>query len=144
MKQFSFLNTIVLVNGVEIGEWAPGEDSLVVRRRVEPFLDVVGSTGDMAVYQTADRTGEFEMKLLQTSRSNQYLTGLAVAAENGAFVPIFVQYKDLNGDDLASGTSGYIRQYPEVQRGAGIATQPWLVVVERLDLLLGGNEVIQP
>lgn len=142
MKHFSFLNTVVLINGVRIEEWAPGEDSLVVTRRVESFNDVIGSTGDMAVFQTSDFSGTFEMKLLQTSKSNEYLTQLMIAAENGAFVPIFSQYKDLGGNDLASGTNGYIQKYPEVSRGAGIAVQPWLVVVERLDLLLGGTDAL--
>jgi hypothetical protein len=142
MKNFSFLNTIVLVNGIEVSEWAPGEDALNLRRREDSFRDVVGNSGDMAVFPTADLSGEFDIGLLQTSTSNKYFSSLLAAAEVGAFVPVFVQYKDLGGNDLASGTSGYIKKWPEAPRGAGIATQRWLIVVERLDLLLGGSELV--
>jgi len=142
MKQFSFANTICLIDGVEVVEWAAGEDAFNMRRRAESFLDVVGVNGDMAVYQTSDQTGEFEVKLMQTSTTNEYLTSRLVAAENGAFVPVSVMFKDLGGNDLGVGTNGYIQKFPEVQRGAGIATQPWLIVIERLDMLLNGADTL--
>ncbi len=138
MKTYSFLNTIVLVQGVEIGEWAEGDDVIQIARLNDSASHVIGASGEMAVSLSADRSGEFTFNLQQTSKSNEFLTGLVTAAENGAFVPVFVQFKDTEGNDLASGTQGYIPKPADLSRGTSINGQEWRIVVERLDMLLGG------
>ena len=138
MKTYSFLNTIVLIQGVEISEWAEGDDVIQVARLNDSSSHVIGASGEMAVAISADRSGEFILSLQQTSQSNAFLTSLVTAAENGAFVPIFAQFKDTEGNDLASGTQGYIRKPADLARGMGINSQEWQIVVERLDMLLGG------
>ena len=138
MKEYSFLNTIVLVNGIEITEWAEGDDVIQIGRINDSLSHVIGASGEMAVAISADRSGQFTFNLQQTAESNAFLTGLVTAAENGAFVPVFVQFKDTEGNDLASGTQGYIPKPADMTRGSGINGQEWRVVVERLDMLLGG------
>ena len=139
MKTYSFLNTIVLVNGVEITGWAEGDDVIKVNRLNDSSSHVIGADGEMAVSLSADRSGEFVMSLQQTAESNAYLSGLINAAENGLFVPVYCQFKDTEGNDLASGTQGYLPKPADMARGTGINGQEWRVVVERLDMLLGGN-----
>ena len=138
MKTYSFLNTIVLVNGVEITEWAEGDDVIQFSRINDSISHVIGASGEMAVSISADRSGQFTFNLQQVAGSNAYLSGLLAAAENGAFVPVFVQFKDTEGNDLASGTQGYIPKYADASRGTNINGQEWRVIVERLDMLLGG------
>ncbi len=138
MKTYSFLNTIVLVNGIEITEWAEGDDVIQISRLNDSTAHVIGASGEMAVAISADRSGQFVLNLQQTSQSNAYLSSLVTAAENGAFVPVFIQFKDTEGNDLASGTQGYITKPADMSRGTGINSQEWTIIVERLDLLLGG------
>lgn len=138
MRVYSFLNTIVLVNGFEMTEWDEGDDVIAISRRVDSAIDVVGADGVMAIAISADKSGVVGMRLQQTSPSNATLTALLNGQENGAFVPIFIQFKDTGGNDLASGTQGYIRKAPDTNRGAGLNGQLWEVVIERLDLVLGG------
>lgn len=139
MKNYGFLNTICLVNGVPIGEWMDGDDSFQMSRRNPSFTDNVGVSGDMAVAENADKSGQFILNLQQTSSSNLYMSGILNAAENGAFVPVQVLFKDLQGNDLGTGSSGYIEGHPEVTRGANITGQAWTIIVEQLDMLTGGN-----
>lgn len=139
MKVYSFLNTIMLVNGSEITEWDEGDDVISIERRVDSAIDVVSADGVMSVAISADKSGVVGCRLQQTSTSNITFNTLIGAQENGAFIPIFIQFKDTGGLDLASGTQGYIRKHPTVTRGSGLNGQLWEVVVERLDLLLGGN-----
>lgn len=139
MKTYSFLNTIVLVNGIEINEWAEGDDVIQINRLNDSIAHSIGASGEMAVAISADRSGQFVLNLQQTSSSNAYLSGLITAAENGAFVPIFCQFKDTEGNDLASGTQGYIIRPSDMTRGTGINGQEWTIIVERLDLLIGGS-----
>lgn len=139
MRVYSFGNTVMLVNGVEITGWADGDDVINIARRSDSASDKIGANGDMMVSISSDKSGEFAFKLQQTSSSNKYLAGLMALQEGGAktFVPVNVLFQDTFRNDLATGTIGYIKKPADLQRGAAAGTQEWTVVVERLDLLLG-------
>lgn len=139
MKEYSFLDTLLLVNGVEINGFDEGDDTIILDRINDSAAHKVGTDGEMTVSISADRSGTVVFRLMQTSDSNSYLSGLINAQENGAFVPIFVQMKDVRGGDLGSGTQGYINRPAGMTRGQNANAQEWTITVERLDLLhLGG------
>lgn len=144
MKVYSFQNTVMLVNGVEITGWADGDDVINISRRTDSASDKVGADGNMMVSISADKSGEFAFKLQQTSSSNKYLNSLCALQEGGAktFVPVNVLFQDTYRNDLATGTIGYIKKPADVQRGAQGNNQEWIVVVERLDLLLGDPALV--
>lgn len=144
MKVYSFQNTVMLVNGVEITGWAEGDDVIDIARRSDSASDKVGADGTMMVSISADKSGEFKFKLQQTSSSNKYLMGLCALQEGGAktFVPVNVLFQDTYRNDMATGTVGYIKKPTDVQRGAQAGNQEWTVVVERLDLLLGDPALV--
>jgi len=134
MKNYSFLNTVLLVNGVEITGWAEGDDLITFSRRNDSMTDVVGASGEMAVSNMGDRSGELVFTLLQTSTSNTYMGGLLAAQENGLFVPTFVLLKDTLGGEIVSGSQGYIKKPADFTLGAGINTREWTIVLERGDV----------
>lgn len=135
MKTYSFLNTIFLVNGVEITGWDEGDDVISMARVNQSANDKVGVDGEMTVSISADRRGDVSIRLMQTSESNLYLSGLVNAQENGAFVPIFMQFKDVETGDLISATQGYIKKPADMQRGENAQSQTWEFRGERLDML---------
>jgi len=137
MKVYSFLDTVFLINGVDLSGWDEGDDVIDMQRLGDSAAHVIGAMGEMTVSLSADRSGELTFRLQQGSASNVYLSGLIAAQENGAFVPIFAQFKDTRGNDLASGTQGYITKPAGMKRGVNAQSQEWKVVVERLDLLHG-------
>lgn len=139
MKVFSFLDTVVLVNGVEITGWAEGDDVFTADRLGDSASHLIGADGEMTVSLSADRSGELVFSLMQTSGSNLFLSGLVNAQENGAFVPVFVQFKDTRNNDIASGTQGYIPKPANMSRGNSVQPQEWRIVTERLDLLHVGS-----
>lgn len=139
MKEYSFLDTLLLINGVEISGFDEGDDVISLERLNDSASHKIGTDGEMTVAISADRSGSATFRLMQTSDSNSYLSGLINAQENGAFAPIFIQFKDTRGNDLGSGTQGYINRPASMVRGSGTNSQEWKVIVERLDLLhLGG------
>lgn len=139
MKVYSFQNTVVLVNGVELTGFADGDDVIGIRRRVDSATDKVGADGSMMVALSADKSGEVTLRLLQTSSSNKYLNSLMALQEGGAktFVPISLMFTDTYRNDTATGTIGYLKKPADVIRGAAGNSQEWVIVVERLDILLG-------
>jgi len=139
MRAYSFQNTVVLVNGVEITGWAEGDDVIKISRRTDSASDKVGAGGDMMVSITSDKSGEITFKLQQTSSSNKYLTDIVARQEAGAaaFVPVTVLFQDTYRNDLATGTVGYIKKPSDMTRGTQASDTEWTMVVERLDMLLG-------
>jgi len=138
MKDYSFLNTILLVNGLEISGFDEGDDVISLSRLNDSAAHSIGTDGEMTVSLSADRSGTVVFRIMQTSDSNKFLSAFIIGQENGAFVPIFIQFKDTKGLDLGSGTQGYITRPANMVRGTMAQPQEWTIVVERLDLLHGG------
>lgn len=139
MKRYSFLDTIMIVNGVEITGWDEGDDVIDIARRVDSASDKVGAGGEMMVSVSADKSGEFKFKLMQTSSSNVFLMSLCALQEAGGseFIPVACLFQDTYRNDLASGTAGYIKKPTDMKRGSKGQSQEWTIVSERLDLLFG-------
>lgn len=139
MKNFSFLNTIMLVNGVEISGYDEGDDVISLARLNDSAAHKIGTDGEMTISLSADRSGRVDFRLMQTADSNAFLSGLITVQENGLFVPVFVQFKDVRGNDFGSGTQGYIPRPADMVRGTNANAQSWGIIVERLDLIHGGS-----
>ena len=135
MKDYSFLNTLLLINGVTISGFDEGDDVITLDRLNDSASHKIGTDGEMSISLSADRSGEIVFRLMQTADSNTFLSGLITAQENGIFVPIFAQFKDTKGGDLGSGTQGYIPKPAGMSRGNVVGSQEWRIVVERLDML---------
>ena len=72
MKSYSFLTTILLVNGVEMVGWDDTDDSINMNRLNDSAAHVVGNDGEMTVNLSADLSGEVVFNLMQSSTSNAF------------------------------------------------------------------------
>lgn len=142
MKVYSFANTVMLINGVEVTGWAEGDDVIQVKRLSDSASHKIGADGKMVVSLSTNKSGEFTFKLMQTSPTNAYLCGLMALQENAdgnLFIPINCLFQDTLRQDLATGTVGYLKRPADMSRGAQAQTQEWTVVTERLDFLFGAD-----
>lgn len=139
MKRYSFKDTIVVVNGLEITGWSEGDDVIAISRREDSASDKIGAAGEMMVSVSADRSGSIKVKLQQTSPSNKFLMSLCALQEAAGsdFVPVALMFQDTYRNDLAAGTQGYIKKPADMNRGQKGNDQEWEIIVERLDLLYG-------
>jgi hypothetical protein len=139
MKAYSFSNTILLINGVEITGFSDGDDVIDMKRRVDSASDKMGADGNMMVSISVDKSGEIGIKLQQTSSSNRYLTRLHQAQEvaGSRFKPIKILFQDTYRNDMGAGSIGYIKKPADMVRGQNAQTIEWSFVVEHLDLLTG-------
>lgn len=144
MKVYSFQNTVMIVNGVEITGWDEGDDVIKIARLSDSASHKVGAGGEMMVSLSADKSGEFTFKLQQTSSSNKFLASLIALQEGGAktFVPVTCLFQDTYRNDLATGTIGYLKKPADLSRGAQASSQEWTIVTERLDMLLGDPALV--
>lgn len=138
MKVYGFVNCHFYVNGFELTGFAK-DDAVKMKFLTDRATYKVGADGRMAVAFSADKSGEITVKFHQTAPANKFLQGLVDLQGGGpnTFVPCAVLFRDTYRQDIGSGQFGFIMTTPEVTRGNEIAEQEWVIVVERLDLLLG-------
>jgi hypothetical protein len=139
MKAYSFKNTILVLNGVEITGWDEGDDVIDIKRLADSASHKIGAAGDMMVALSADRSAEVSIKLQQTSSSNAYIGSLIDLQEGGAetFVPISLLFQDTYRNDMAEASAGYIKKPADMKRGTGVGPQEWTFVLESLSIDYG-------
>ncbi len=139
MKTYSFLDLTLLINGVSITGFDEGDDVIILDRTVNSANHKIGTDGEMSTSISADRSGSVVFKLMQTSSSNLYLSGLIGIQETGNGATVSVMFKDTRGRDLGVGTQGYIPKPAKMTRGTNVNNQEWMIVVENLELLFVGD-----
>jgi hypothetical protein len=140
MKSYSPQNIIILVNGVEIVNFADGDDAISVKKMTDSASHKMGLQGNMEVSISADFSGEVAFKLQKTSPSNAYLKSLLDQQSSlggVAFVPVFVTALDVLRQDMGIGSFGYIKKPAEQQFGEHATNQAWDIVVENLEQVYG-------
>ena len=142
MKEYSFLNVGLVVNGTDLTGYDEGDDVITLARLGDSAAHKIGTDGEMSVSLSADRSGTATFRLMQTSLSNAFMSDLIAKQENGAFAPVSVQMKDVKGGDLGEGTSGYINKPSDMQRGTGVGNQEWVITVENLSFLHAGADTL--
>ena len=139
MRVYSFANTVMIINGVEITGFSEGDDVIDITRNGDSASHKVGADGHMVVSLSADKSGAYKFKLQSTSSSNRYLSMLAAQQDGGTatFVPLHVKFQDLHRQDLADGSVGYLKKHADIKTGKEAGEREWEVIVESLDMLLG-------
>lgn len=133
---FGSISVVVEFEGVlpphEITNWSDDDDAFMFKRRQPSASDKVGVDGLMAVFVNADQSGEYTLKIFQTSPSNKYLNAGLALLEAGAatFVPISIQFVDTNREDAITGLFGYVQKVPDIARGKDSKVQEWIIIVE--------------
>ena len=117
MKEYSFANTTVLVNGVELSGYDEGDDVIKAVRAKQSGSHKVGVDGEMTVSFTSDKSGIVTVRLMQSSDSNSFLSAIVSASENGSFVPIALLFKNTATGETFGGSQGYIQKHPDMSRG---------------------------
>lgn len=131
---------IVIVGGVIVSGWSDG-DAITARRSEDAYSTKAGLDGGVGRARNANKSGEFEFKLLSTSGVNDQLSDLLAIdnlnSDGSAVFPISVT--DGSGTSLASASSCWIKTYPEVVFGKEVGERTWVFSAADLSLYVGGN-----
>jgi hypothetical protein len=115
-----------------------GQDQIEVEREANQIEDEIGADGDVARRVTNDRRGTIRITLLQTSRSNLVLSGLAISDELTGNVTFPVVVKDLRGNDLIVAANAWIRKMPNAKYRMGVENRVWELRTNFLSMIVGG------
>lgn len=126
----------VIVGGKIIDGFA--QDQIVVDRETNQVEDEIGADGDVARRVTNDRRGTITITLLQTSRSNLVLSGLAIADELSGTVIFPVVIKDQRGNDIHIAANAWIQKMPRTVYRMGVESRVWTLRTNYMNMVVGG------
>jgi hypothetical protein len=126
--------------GVPVEGYADG-DFLTITKTSDGFTSVVGTDGVVSRSKTNDRRATVEIRLMQTSRTNELLAAIHKAdleTNGGAGIGAFL-CADLNGTSLYAAGNCWIKKAPDVTYGREAQERVWTLEVDVLQDFTGGN-----
>ena len=138
VKTYNPADVLAVLAGIPISGYADG--TFITASRDNPsWNSLVGSDGEGARAKSNDKSGTITFTLLQTSLSNDLLSGLITLDElSGDGVGPFM-IKDNSGRTLLTAESAWIEKPADSEFGREISNREWVVKTDRLLGLIGGN-----
>ncbi len=131
---------ICTVGGVILSGFSDG-DAIIARRAEDMYFTRVGADGGVARARNANKMGEFEFKLLQTSPVNDLLSALLSVDDltNDGLIVIPIGILDGSGRSLAAATQCWIKTVPEATFGKEVSERMWIFSAADLKIFYGGG-----
>lgn len=122
-----------IVSGLDDGEFVK------VTRNNDAYTTKVGADGEASRTKNNDKSGTIEITLLQSSASNDVLSGFALADEinNGGQVPVLM--RDANGTTVVATDSAWVKKMPDLSMGKELGNRTWVLECGSMDIFVGGN-----
>jgi hypothetical protein len=135
MKNYNQSDVTLSCGGVQLRGYAEGQFCKIAF--VTPlFSDKAGTDGDVSRSQSADRRATVEVSLMQTSDSNDYLSGIAALGDAGVFSLLV---RDRNGRSLYQAAQAWIEGEPEIMFDGVSTSRVWKIKCAKLVAFTGGN-----
>lgn len=131
-------NVVIAIGGVPMSGFADGTFLEIVRDE-QAFTKVVGADGYTSRVKSNNRGGTLTLTLLETSPSNDILSGIAALDElsNAGVVPILV--KDMSGNSVYFSATGWIQKLPDSAFGKEVNNRAWVLDLADVDIFVGSN-----
>ena len=128
----------LVVNGIPISGYADGT-FITIGRDNPSFNSGTGSDGEGFRSKTNDKSGTCTLTLLQTSLSNDALSGLNIADEaTGDGVGPLV-LKDGSGRSLYGAETCWIEKPADGEFARDVSNREWVIKTNKLNVFVGGN-----
>lgn len=131
---------ICTIGSVTLSGFSDG-DSIIARRDEDMYFIKVGTDGGVARARNANKMGEFEFKLLQTSEVNDQLSDLFAIDDltNDGLQVVAISIVDGSGRSIASATQCWIKTAPEATFGKEVSERVWVFSAADLKIFHGGG-----
>lgn len=126
------------MGGKPISGFSDGTFINVVRNE-QAFNLKVGVDGEGTRAKSNNKSGKIEIELMQSSASNDVLTGFALADElsNNGAVPVLL--RDGSGRSIFSCLTGWVQKMPDTPFAKEVQTRKWVIETDDLEYFIGGN-----
>lgn len=128
----------VIVGGKIMSGFADGT-FIKVTRHEQAFTLKVGVDGEGARAKSGNRSGTFEITLMNSSYSNDDLSAFALADEVSGTGVVPVLVKDGSGRTVCESTTAWVQKFPDAEFGKEIGERTWIIESDEVIMFLGGN-----
>jgi len=110
-----------------------------IERNDQAFTLKVGVDGEGTRSKSNNKSGKATLTLMQSSGSNDDLSGFAAADElsNTGAVPLMI--KDNSGRTLVTALTAWVMKYPDEEFAKEVSTRAWVLETDEIDIFVGGN-----
>lgn len=137
MKSYDPKNISVVVGVKAISGFADGT-FVMVEHDEDAYSKVSGADGEVARAKSNNYTGKITITLMQSSDSNDYLSGLAIAdqATGSGVVPVTI--RDANGTTIVFAESAWVLRKPANEFAKELANREWVLDCSQIEEHVGG------
>jgi C4-type Zn-finger protein len=114
-------------------------DGIDIAFNGEGIVPTVGADGEHAFNIDADQSATVTVNLLQSSSSNEYLSGIYNTAKQGGQLEFPLIIRDQFGKSIYSSSSAAIKRIPDTTRAKEIGAVGWEIVCGQLEGIEGGS-----
>lgn len=137
-KTYDPSQVLLTFNGYNISGFADGT-FVNVARDEDMWSLQMGTDGEGTRSKSNNRSGTVSFTLMQSSDSNDILSGFAAADElsNSGMGPLLV--KDNSGRSLYAAENAWIQKLPDSEFGREATSREWVLRTDHLQSFVGGN-----
>ena len=138
VKSYNPADLIAIWNGIRIEGYADG--TFMTAARDNPsFTNGSGSDGEGFRAKSNDKTGTITFTLLQTSATNDALSGaMALDEATGDGVGAFLA-KDLSGRTVIQAETAWLEKPADAEFAREVSNREWVLKTDSLNIFDGGN-----
>jgi hypothetical protein len=112
-----------------------------VTRNNQTWQVASGASGEHARAKSNDRTGTVEITLMQTSKTNDYLTSKMLLDEGSDNAGKFAfGIIDANGATIVGAIEAWVQQPPTIEFGKELGDRAWTLEMGDLEIFVGGTD----
>jgi hypothetical protein len=112
---------------------------ITVTRNEQAFNLKVGVDGEGTRAKSNNKSGKFEIELMQSSSSNDVLSGYAAADELSSTGAVPVYLKDNSGRTICTALTAWVQKYPDQPFAKEVSTRKWILETDDVEIFVGGN-----
>jgi hypothetical protein len=131
----------VIILGAHIATGFADGTFIQIERASDTFTKTVGAGGDVARAKSNDRSGRVTLTLMNTSPTNDFLSGQALADEldnSGKFV---FSATEIAGTTVIQGSEAWVVKPSAIQRSKNIDTTVWAIDIAQMNVVVGSLPV---
>lgn len=129
---------ILILNKLRITGFAKGS-FITAKPDEEAAKKSTGNDGKATVTLNPNEGASIEFTLQQASPINDLLSAMIPSAKNNSLITGDVLLEDLNGTTVCHGDVAWLKGWPEVGFGDDAGERKYVIDVEEMDWLVGGN-----
>ena len=138
VKSYNPVDVQVIINGIIVEGYAK-DTFVVVARNNDSWALKVGASGEGVRGKSNDKSGTFTVTLLQSSKSNDALSAMAILDEASGDGVGSCLVKDNSGTTLHQCETGWLKKPADSEHGGEPGDREWVVETEKLLMFDGGN-----